>query len=89
MFYSNKIETVRKGNVFGEEVTESEMDIIQQRVTLQQRQYQEYEKREHDRKSKKIKTVYDHLSEEEVAAMLVDCGHNEVRAFFLKYLFLY
>ncbi|KAI9263549.1 hypothetical protein EDC94DRAFT_82534 [Helicostylum pulchrum] len=74
---NNKIETVRKDNVFGEEVTESEMDIIQQRVALQQRQFQEYEKREHIRKSKKIKTVYDYLSEEEIAAMLTDCRHNE------------
>lgn len=55
------------------------MDIIQQRVTLQQRQYQEYEKREHIRKSRKIKSVFDYLSEEEVAAMLLDCNHNEVR----------
>lgn len=78
-FCSNKIETVRKDNVFGEEVTESEMDIIQQRVALQQRQFQEYEKREHIRKSKKIKTVYDYLSEEEIAAMLTDCNHNEVK----------
>lgn len=80
---------MRKGNVFGEEVTESEMDIIQQRVTLQQRQYQEYEKREHLRKSRKIKTVYDHLSEEEIAAMLVDCGHNEVKSFVSVYVAVY
>lgn len=89
-FCSNKIETVRKDNVFGEEVTESEMDIIQQRVALQQRQFQEYEKREHIRKSKKIKTVYDYLSEEEIAAMLTDCNHNEVKqksSFFFLYLF--
>lgn len=58
------------------------MDIIQQRVSLQQRQYKEYEKREHIRKSKKIKSVYDYLSEAEVAAMLVDCSHNEVRTYF-------
>jgi hypothetical protein len=76
---SNKIETVRKDNVFGEEVTESEMDIIQKRVALQQRQFQEYERREQSRKSKKIKTVYDYLSEEEISVMLKDCGHNEVK----------
>lgn len=55
------------------------MDIIQQRVKLQQRQFQEYERREHARKSRKIKTVYDYLSEEEIAAMLKDCSHNEVK----------
>ncbi|CAO3631143.1 unnamed protein product [Mucor hiemalis] len=74
---NKKIETVRKDNVFSEEVTESERDIIQQRVALQQRQFQEYERREQARKSKKIKTVYDYLSEEEIAVMLADCGHNE------------
>lgn len=74
---NKKIETVRKDNVFGEEVTESERDIIQQRVALQQRQFQEYERREQARKSKKIKTVYDYLSEEEITVMLADCGHNE------------
>lgn len=58
------------------------MDIIQQRVALQQRQFQEYEKREHIRKSKKIKTVYDYLSEEEIAAMLTDCRHNEVNTYY-------
>jgi hypothetical protein len=75
---SEKIEKVRKENMFGEEVTESEMDIIQKRVALQQRQFQEFEKREYKRKSKKIKGVYDHLTDEEISDMLVDCGHDEV-----------
>ncbi|CAO3638508.1 unnamed protein product [Cunninghamella echinulata] len=38
---SDNIEKIRKDNVFGEEVTESERDIIQQRVALQQRQFAE------------------------------------------------
>lgn len=75
---SEKIEKVRKENMFGEEVTESEMDIIQKRVALQQRQFQEFEKREYRRKSKKIKGVYDYLTDEEISDMLVDCGHDEV-----------
>ncbi|RCH82717.1 hypothetical protein CU097_002157, partial [Rhizopus azygosporus] len=74
---NEKIEKVRKENMFGEEVTESEMDIIQKRVALQQRQFQEFEKREYKRKSKKIKGVYDHLTDEEISDMLVDCGHDE------------
>ncbi|KAI9282245.1 hypothetical protein BY458DRAFT_537726 [Sporodiniella umbellata] len=77
LVYSEKIETVRKENMFGEEVTESEMDIIQQRVALQQRQFQEFEKREHKRKSIKIKSVYDYLSSEEMSEMLIDCKHDE------------
>lgn len=78
VFYSEKIETVRKDNVFGEEVTESEMDIIQQRVALQQRQFKEFERREKARKSKKIKGVYDYLTEEEIEEMLEDCKNDEV-----------
>ncbi|KAG0172732.1 hypothetical protein DFQ28_007439 [Apophysomyces sp. BC1034] len=74
---SDQIETVRKENVFGEEVTESEMDIIQKRVALQQRQFAEFERREKARKSKKIKAVYDYLTGEEIDEMLVDCGHDE------------
>ncbi|KAG1383435.1 hypothetical protein G6F61_001369 [Rhizopus arrhizus] len=74
---NEKIETVRKENMFGEEVTESEMDIIQKRVALQQRQFQEFEKREYKRKSIKIKGVYGYLSDEEISEMLVDCSHDE------------
>ncbi|KAI9025839.1 hypothetical protein CLU79DRAFT_743325 [Phycomyces nitens] len=74
---SDQIETVRKENVFGEEVTASEMDIIQQRVALQQRQFAEYERRETNRKSKKIKEMFDYLTPEEIEEMLIDCGHDE------------
>ncbi|KAI8370003.1 hypothetical protein BD560DRAFT_397338 [Blakeslea trispora] len=74
---NEKIETVRKENVFGEEVTESEMDIIQKRVALQQRQFKEFEKREYARKSKKIKAVYDYLTDEEILQMLEDCKNDE------------
>ncbi|KAI8375282.1 hypothetical protein EDC96DRAFT_496698 [Choanephora cucurbitarum] len=74
---NEKIETVRKENVFSEEVTESEMDIIQKRVALQQRQFKEFEKREYARKSKKIKAVYDYLTDEEISQMLEDCKNDE------------
>ncbi|KAF7727170.1 hypothetical protein EC973_007945 [Apophysomyces ossiformis] len=74
---SEQIETVRKENVFGEEVTESERDIIQKRVALQQRQFAEFERREKARKSKKIKAMYDYLTSEEIDEMLIDCGHDE------------
>lgn len=54
------------------------MDIIQQRVALQQRQFQEFEKRERERKSRKIRDVYDFLSDEEINEMLEDCKNEEV-----------
>ncbi|KAI8875491.1 hypothetical protein K501DRAFT_233613 [Backusella circina FSU 941] len=74
---SEKIETIRKENVFGEEVTESERDIIQQRVALQQRQFKEFQRREQARKSKKILAIYDYLSAEEIEEMLEDCKDDE------------
>lgn len=75
---SNNIETVRKDNVFGQEVTEAELVIIQQRVALQQRQYKEFEKREQLGKIRKIKSIYDYLTREEIMEMLDDCNNDEV-----------
>ncbi|KAK4513904.1 Phosphomannomutase 1 [Mucor velutinosus] len=72
-----KIQTVRKESVFSEQVTESEQAIIQQRVALQQRQYQEFEKKEKSRKIRKVKDVYDYLTSEEVMAMLDESGNDE------------
>ncbi|KAI8084500.1 uncharacterized protein BX664DRAFT_387233 [Halteromyces radiatus] len=74
---NDAIEIVRKENVFGEEVTESEMDIIQQRVALQQRQFAEYEKREKVRKFQKVFAIYDYLTVEEMDEMLQDCKNDE------------
>ncbi|KAI9307857.1 hypothetical protein BJ944DRAFT_148032, partial [Cunninghamella echinulata] len=74
---SDNIEKIRKDNVFGEEVTESERDIIQQRVALQQRQFAEFEKREKSRKFKKVYAIYDYLTIEEMEEMLVDCSNDE------------
>lgn len=76
-FYSEEIETVRKDNVFGEEVTESEMDIIQKRVALQQRQFAEFERRDKARKYKKIKAIFYYVNPEEVDEMLIDCENDE------------
>ncbi|KAG2225897.1 hypothetical protein INT45_006593 [Circinella minor] len=74
---TEEIETVRKDNVFGEEVTETEMDIIQKRVALQQRQFKEFERRDKARKYKKIKSMFDYLTAEEIDEMLIDCENDE------------
>lgn len=76
---SEEIETVRKENVFSEEVTEADMDIIQKRVALQQRQFAEFERRDKARKYKKIKGMFDYLTTEEIDEMLVDCENDEVK----------
>ncbi|CDS06189.1 hypothetical protein LRAMOSA08717 [Lichtheimia ramosa] len=72
-----EIDTVRKENVFSEEVTDADMDIIQKRVALQQRQFAEFEKRDKARKYQKIKAIYDYLTAEEVDEMLKDCSNDE------------
>ncbi|RUS20171.1 hypothetical protein BC937DRAFT_86241 [Endogone sp. FLAS-F59071] len=74
---SDTIGTVRKESVFSEEVTENEMDIIQKRVALQQRQFAEYERREKLRKSRKICAMFDYVCEEEIDEMLLDCEGDE------------
>lgn len=78
IFISEQIETIRKENFFSEEVTESEQEIIQKRVALQQRQFKEFERRERARKSKKITAIYDYLTAEEMGEMLEDCKDDEV-----------
>ncbi|KAI8144803.1 hypothetical protein BJV82DRAFT_667355 [Fennellomyces sp. T-0311] len=74
---SQKIETVRKQSFFSEELTEEERDIVAQRVALQQRQFMEYERREKIRKSKKIRNMFEHVNDEEIQEMLVDCDGDE------------
>ena len=78
MCSSDKIQTVRKESVFSEQVTESEQAIIEQRVALQQRQYQAFERKEKSRKIRKVKDVYDYLTSEEIMAMLDENENDEV-----------
>ncbi|KAF1801934.1 Homeodomain-like DNA binding domain-containing transcription factor [Mucor lusitanicus] len=73
----DKIQTVRKESVFSERVTESEQAIIQQRVALQQRQYQEFERKEKSLKMRKVRDVYYHLTNEEIAIMLDEHENDE------------
>jgi hypothetical protein len=64
--------------VFSEEVTESEMEVIQKRVAFQQRQFAQYERREKMRKSAKIRAMFDYICDEEIDEMLLDCEQDEV-----------
>ncbi|TPX58433.1 hypothetical protein PhCBS80983_g03128 [Powellomyces hirtus] len=74
---SDSIQTVRKERVFDDDVTEEEMSIIQQRVALQQRQFQEYQRREAVRKSSKIRSMFDFLRREEIEEALVEAKDDE------------
>ncbi|CAG8573580.1 6630_t:CDS:10 [Ambispora gerdemannii] len=71
------IETIRKPSLFSSQVTETEQDIIDKRVALQQRQYAEFERREFERKSRKIRAVFEFLSDEEIKEALQDCDNDE------------
>ncbi|CAG8648911.1 10394_t:CDS:10 [Acaulospora morrowiae] len=74
---SEEIETIRKTSLFAQDVTETEQDIIDKRVALQQRQYAEFERRECERKSRKIRGVFEFVSDEEISEALRDCENDE------------
>ncbi|RKP13475.1 hypothetical protein BJ684DRAFT_16128 [Piptocephalis cylindrospora] len=72
-----EIETVRKANVFADEVTEAEMEIIRRRVERNQRQYQEYEEREYRQKARVIRECFDFLTDGEIKLALEEQGGQE------------
>ncbi|KAJ3164567.1 hypothetical protein HDU88_005214 [Geranomyces variabilis] len=74
---SDAIQTVRKERVFDDEVTEEEMNIIQQRVALQQRQFREYQRRDAARKVAKVRSMFDFLRKQDIEAALVDAKEDE------------
>ncbi|KAI8338233.1 hypothetical protein BC941DRAFT_424983 [Chlamydoabsidia padenii] len=73
----SEIETIKKDSVFGEQVTDTDKDIIQQRVALQQKQFAEFENREKMRKFDKVYAIYPYLTLEEMEEALKDCNNNE------------
>ncbi|KAI8887576.1 hypothetical protein K501DRAFT_321286 [Backusella circina FSU 941] len=79
---SEKIETVKKESFFSEELTEEERKIIAQRVTLQQQQFAAYNYREKVRKSKKIRNMFDYVTDEEIEVILKDTDQDEDEAIY-------
>ncbi|KAF9982869.1 hypothetical protein BGZ65_002417 [Modicella reniformis] len=73
----DNIQKVRKERVFEQDVTEKEMDIIQQRIAFQQRQFAAFEEREKQRRYKKLKLHYGYLVEAEIDEALEDCNNDE------------
>ncbi|KAK9759614.1 hypothetical protein K7432_017208 [Basidiobolus ranarum] len=74
---NQEIATVRKDNMFSSEVTEQEMDIIAQRVAIQQRRFAEFERREFEQKARKIRSMFDYLSDEEIKHSLKQWSNDE------------
>ncbi|KAF9999883.1 hypothetical protein BGZ80_006472, partial [Entomortierella chlamydospora] len=73
----DNIQKVRKERVFEQDVTEKEMDIIQQRIAFQQRQFAAFEEREKQRRYKKLRQHYGYLVEAEIDEALEDCNNDE------------
>ncbi|GJD07497.1 hypothetical protein Gasu2_18560 [Galdieria sulphuraria] len=65
--------TVRKENVFEDELTEEEMKIIAMRVAEQRRRYEEFEKRENRRKIDKLQSLFPYLTDEECLESIEFC----------------
>lgn len=88
---SDEIETIRKERVFEDEITLEEMDIIQRRVYLQQRQFEEYERREKANKIMRIKRMFEHLKINEIQMALKKTNYNEEETIlnFTKYNYLH
>ncbi|KAK9767379.1 hypothetical protein K7432_002864 [Basidiobolus ranarum] len=74
---NEEIATIRKDNMFSGEVTEQEMDIIAQRVAIQQRRFAEFERREFEQKARKIRTMFDYLCDEEIKHALKQWSNDE------------
>nr|CAG8514308.1 3288_t:CDS:10 [Entrophospora candida] len=77
---SENIQPIRKPNLFAEEITELEQDIIEKRVALQQQQFAEFEKREFHRKAKFIHFKLWFVTDEEIKEALKDCKGDEALA---------
>ncbi|KAF9581085.1 hypothetical protein BGW38_002026 [Lunasporangiospora selenospora] len=71
------IQKVRKDRVFEQDVTEKEMDIIQQRIAFQQRQFAAFEEREKQRRYNKLRQHYANLVEAEIDEAFEDCANDE------------
>ncbi|KAL6051980.1 Ubox domain containing protein [Balamuthia mandrillaris] len=74
------IPTVKKASVFSEALTETEQSIIEQRVALQRRQYEEYTKREEAKQIRKIRYVHRHVTTTEALYSLKACEDDENEA---------
>ncbi|KAJ2750895.1 hypothetical protein IWQ56_006959, partial [Coemansia nantahalensis] len=74
---SDAIRRVRKERIFEDEVTEEEMEIIQQRVALQRQQFAEFERKEFAHKAQRIRNMFSYLDDDEIREALKE-GENDV-----------
>jgi len=74
---NESIQTIRKNRVFDDEISPEELEIIDKRVELQQRQFQEYQNSEQNRKIHRILGMWDFLSRQEIILALDQASQNE------------
>ncbi|KAL9541823.1 hypothetical protein PS6_010123 [Mucor atramentarius] len=67
-------------NFYKEKITDQEHAQINERITLQQRQFANHESREKIRKHNAIREVFDYLVNEEISDILKECENNEEKA---------
>eukprot|EP00126_Sphaerothecum_destruens_P002363 Sdes_comp15801_c0_seq1m4871 len=74
---NEEIAVVKKDNVFAEEVTESDMDIIAKRMTLQQQQFKMHQERRERKMIQNVIRIFEFLTEKEARYALTDCENDE------------
>jgi hypothetical protein len=77
--HQQTIATVRKDNVFASELTEEEQEIVRQRVDLQRKQFEQFMKRQNEKRTRKIRSIHPYITEREALQALKECNDDEVR----------
>ena len=77
--HHSTIATVRKDNVFTSELTEEEQEIVRQRVELQRKQFEQFMKRQNEKRTRKIRSIHPYITEREALQALKECNDDEVR----------
>lgn len=78
---ANQLPTVQKESFFSEEVTEEERELIRQRVEMQRRQFQEFERRNRLRRTQAIRRDFKHVRMEEALQAIAECNNDEEEAY--------
>lgn len=75
--HHSTIATVRKDNVFTSELTEEEQEIVRQRVELQRKQFEQFMKRQNEKRTRKIRSIHPYITEREALQALKECNDDE------------
>jgi len=76
------IATIRKDNVFASDLTEEENEIVRQRVELQRKQFEQFLRRQNEKRTRKIRSIHPYITEQEALQALKECHEDEVSLLF-------